>query len=200
MAKVMVVDDSKLIRKVLVEIFKEDTNLDVVADAENGLDAYEKYKKYKPDLVTMDMVMPVMNGIDALSKILNEFPDAAIVMVSAMNKKHMVINAIRKGAKSFILKPINKKKILGVVKELYGDIALRPGAFNEMAKAGKKAKAELSAAERTYANFAEWVEKISDVEYYELIFLWKKRVENKTIAEDEFNKKIQVLFEAMETS
>lgn len=201
MAKVMVVDDSKLMRKVLIKILQDNTNLEVVADAGDGLEAYKKFKQFRPDLVTMDMTMPVMNGVDSLIKILNEFPDAIIVMVSAMNKKNMVINAIKNGAKSFILKPINTQKILEVVKEFFGeDAIIKAGAKTKGASAGKEDDSEtikIGSDARTFDNFLDWIDKITDVEYYELIYLWKTRVIDGTLEKDDFTKKIKLVFEAM---
>ncbi|MFC1552192.1 response regulator [Candidatus Latescibacterota bacterium] len=202
MAKVMVVDDSKLMRKVLIKILQDNTNLEVVADAADGLEAYKKFKQFRPDLVTMDMTMPVMNGVDSLIKILSEFPDAIIVMVSAMNKKHMVINAIKNGAKSFILKPINTQKILEVVKEFFGENAIiKAGSTTEAAYVGKKDKSgavNISSDDRMIDNFLDWIDQITDVEYYELVYLWKTRVIDGTLEKDDFAKKVKVVFDTMD--
>lgn len=105
MAKVLVVDDSKLIRMQLQNML---TNLEhEVILAEDGNDAYEKYKEFQPELVTMDINMPNMNGLQAVQKIIAEFPDAIIVMISSIEDRSMTYECIGAGAVDFINKPIH---------------------------------------------------------------------------------------------
>jgi CheY-like chemotaxis protein len=87
----------------------------VVAEASNGMEAYKEYVKNQPDLVTMDITMPVMSGLDALKKIIATYPDAKIVMISALDQKSMVFEALQYGAKHYILKPITMEKILETI-------------------------------------------------------------------------------------
>lgn len=112
---ILIVDDAAVIRRNLRNMLEE-AGYVVVAEATNGEDAYVEYKKRKPDLVTMDITMPDMNGIGAVEKIVSEFPDAKIVMISAMGQRLMVLEAIEKGAKHFIVKPFDQEKVLSVIK------------------------------------------------------------------------------------
>jgi two-component system chemotaxis response regulator CheY len=91
-----------------------------VIEAENGLDALNKYTEYEPDLVLMDITMPVMDGLTAVREIRQVDPEAKIIMVSAMGQQAMVIEAIKLGAKDFIVKPYEPDNVLASVKKLIG--------------------------------------------------------------------------------
>lgn len=117
MTKVLVVDDSIMIRK-LIKTILENENHEVIAEASNGEEAYNLFCQYKPDLVTMDVSMPHTNGIVAVKKIINNYPDANIIMVSAISQRDMVFEALESGAKHYIIKPITKEKILSVINEV----------------------------------------------------------------------------------
>lgn len=114
MARILIVDDSLIMRKNLESILKGGGHT-VVAQAANGKQAVSLYKDLKPDLVTMDISMPMMTGTDALAEILKEDPQARIVMVSAINQKQMVFEAIKAGAKHYIVKPISSENVLKTV-------------------------------------------------------------------------------------
>lgn len=117
MARVLVVDDSIVMRKNLITILTGDGH-EVVGEASNGRQAVVQYEELKPDLVTMDISMPIMSGVEAVKKIISKYPDAKIIMISAVNQKKMVFNAINSGAKHYIIKPIVGKKVISVVKEV----------------------------------------------------------------------------------
>ena len=89
----------------------------VVAEAENGLKAVEKYSEFNPDLVLMDITMPEMDGIEALKKIKAMDANAVVVMCSAMGQQAMVIESIQSGAKDFIVKPFQPDRVLEAVKK-----------------------------------------------------------------------------------
>ncbi|ADO76386.1 response regulator [Halanaerobium praevalens] len=110
MAKIIVVDDAAFMRLNLKQIM-EGLGHEVIAEAENGKDAIEKYQASKPDIMFMDITMPEMDGIEAVKKIKEIDPEAKIIMCSAMGQKKIVINAITAGAKDFIVKPFKKDKI-----------------------------------------------------------------------------------------
>lgn len=114
MKQVLIVDDALFMRNLLRDIFEAD-GWQVVAEAENGVQAVEQYVAYQPDLVTMDIVMPEMGGIDAMKKILSDYPEAKIVMCSALGQESMVMEAINAGAKDFIVKPFQEKQVQEVV-------------------------------------------------------------------------------------
>lgn len=117
MATILIVDDSILMRRNLKMMLTE-AGHQVVAEASNGIEAYKEYAKHMPDLVTMDITMPVMSGIDAVKKIIATYPAANIIMISALDQKSMVFEAIQNGAKHYILKPITMDKILETIDDV----------------------------------------------------------------------------------
>jgi len=114
MARILIVDDSKIVRLNLNTILSK-AGHEIIAEAENGMQAYHEYIKYKPDLVTMDITMPLLDGVRAVKKIITADPDAKIIMVSAIDQKNMVISAIQMGAKHYILKPFDPVKVIAAV-------------------------------------------------------------------------------------
>jgi two-component system chemotaxis response regulator CheY len=111
---VIVVDDAGFMRTMLKDILTRQ-GFTVVGEAKNGFEAVAMYKLLKPDLVTMDIVMPEMTGIDAVKEIVKEDPKAAIVMCSAMGQQAMVIEAIQAGARDFIIKPFQAARVVEAV-------------------------------------------------------------------------------------
>jgi two-component system chemotaxis response regulator CheY len=111
--RVLVVDDSMFIAKQLGQIFTSE-GFEVAATAADGAQGVEKYKELYPniDLVTMDITMPVMDGVSALEKILEFDKEACIIMVSALGKEDVVKKSLLMGAKSYIVKPLDRKKVL----------------------------------------------------------------------------------------
>src|SRR5438093_1614400 len=93
---------------------------EVVGEAETGSEAVEKYRQLKPDLVTMDIVMPDMGGIDAVREIVKHDPDAKILMCSAMGQQALVVEAIQAGAKDFVVKPFQPSRVLEAVQRVLG--------------------------------------------------------------------------------
>jgi len=117
MAKILVVDDAAFMRMQLTDILQKGGH-EVVGHAENGQDAIEKYTQLKPDLVTMDITMPVMEGIDAVKGIKQFDPNAKVIMCSAMGQQSMVVNAIQAGAKDFIVKPFQPDRVIEAIAKL----------------------------------------------------------------------------------
>ncbi len=115
-ARILIVDDAAFMRMMIKNILTSN-GYEVVGEAENGLQAVEKYKELKPDLVTMDITMPEMDGITAVKEIKKIDPNARIIMCSAMGQQSMVIEAIQAGAKDFIVKPFNPQRVLEAVEK-----------------------------------------------------------------------------------
>ncbi len=111
--RVLIVDDSMFIAKQLGQILTSE-GFEVVGTASDGLIGFEKYKELSPgiDLVTMDITMPQMDGVTALEKILEYDKGAVVVMVSALGKEDVVKKCLLMGAKSYIVKPLDRKKVL----------------------------------------------------------------------------------------
>lgn len=108
---ILVVDDSVFVTKQITQILTSE-GFSVIGTAEDGQEAIAKYHELKPDIVTMDITMPKMDGITALEKIIESDPAAKIVMVSALGKQEMVKRSLMLGAKNYIVKPLDRKKVL----------------------------------------------------------------------------------------
>lgn len=108
--KVLIVDDAAFMRMMIKDILSKN-GYEVVGEAENGARAIEKYKDLNPDLIIMDITMPEMDGILAIKEIMEASPKTKIIMVSAMGQQSMVIDAIKLGAKDFIVKPFDKTRV-----------------------------------------------------------------------------------------
>lgn len=111
--KVLVVDDSIFVKKQLTQIFQSE-QYEVVDTAGDGEEAVEKYKEHHPniDLVTMDITMPKMDGITALEKIIAFDANAKVIMISALGKQELVKKSLLLGAKNYIVKPLDRRKVL----------------------------------------------------------------------------------------
>lgn len=110
MARVLIVDDAAFMRQMLTEMMVG--VYEVCGEATNGIEAIEKYKLLRPDIVTMDITMPDMQGIEAVKEILDIDPDAKIVMCSAIGHRQLVLEAMKTGAKDFVVKPFQKERLL----------------------------------------------------------------------------------------
>jgi len=117
MNTVLIIDDSDNMRMTIRELVKQNGYL-VVGEAGDGKTGIELYKELKPDIVTMDVVMREMNGIETLKQIMAFDADAKVVMVSAMGQELFVRDAIRAGAKGFIVKPFGSQQIMETFKKV----------------------------------------------------------------------------------
>jgi two-component system chemotaxis response regulator CheY len=117
--RVLIVDDAIFMRNMIRDIFASG-GFTVVGEAANGLEAVEKYKDLKPDLTTMDIVMPFKSGIEATREIVKFDGNALIVMCSALGQESLVMEAIEAGASDFIVKPFKAEDVLAVVKKVLG--------------------------------------------------------------------------------
>jgi two-component system chemotaxis response regulator CheY len=113
-AKILVVDDAQFMRMMLKNILVG-AGYEVAGEAENGVQAIERYRSLKPDLVIMDMIMPEMGGIDAVREIVKLDADARVLMCSAMGQQALVVEAIQVGARDFIVKPFQAAGVLEAV-------------------------------------------------------------------------------------
>lgn len=111
--KVLVVDDSMFVKKQISQILTSE-GFDVISTAANGEEGLEKYKELYPkiDFVTMDITMPKMDGVTSLEKIKEFDKDACVIMISALGKQDLVKKSLLIGAKSYIVKPLDRKKVL----------------------------------------------------------------------------------------
>ena len=116
MAKVMVVDDAAFMRLRACKVLQD--NGHEVVQAENGVEAVRQYQEHRPDAVLMDITMPEMYGVAALKEIKKIDPAARIAMVTAMGQQAIVMEALRAGAKDFVLKPFQPDRVLGALQKL----------------------------------------------------------------------------------
>jgi two-component system, chemotaxis family, chemotaxis protein CheY len=114
---VLVCDDAIFMRTMISDILTQ-AGYEVVGEAETGAQAVEQFRELKPDVVTMDIVMPDMSGIEAVREICRENPDARILMCSAMGQQALVVEAIQAGAKDFVVKPFQPSRVLEAVQRL----------------------------------------------------------------------------------
>lgn len=114
MKKILVVDDTEFMRMTIRRVL-ESANFEIVAEAENGEVAVRKYKTHHPDIVLMDITMPIMNGIEALKEIKAIDASAKVVIVSALGQEMVVREAIANGAETFIVKPFQPETLVELV-------------------------------------------------------------------------------------
>lgn len=117
MAKIMLVDDAAFMRMMVKDALTKAGYTDLI-EAQDGAEAVEKFNAENPDLVFMDITMPNMDGLEALKAIKGAHPNANIVMCSAMGQEAMVIEAIKSGAKDFIVKPFKPDRILATAEKI----------------------------------------------------------------------------------
>jgi two-component system, chemotaxis family, chemotaxis protein CheY len=114
---VLICDDAIFMRTMVSDIL-QGAGFEVIGEAETGVQAVEKYKQLRPDLVTMDIVMPDMGGIEAVREICKAHPEARILMCSAMGQQALVVEAIQAGAKDFVVKPFQPSRVLEAVQRV----------------------------------------------------------------------------------
>ena len=120
MKRVLVVEDDRRLRAQLIQILSTIEGVEVVGYAENGLDGLRQAKRLLPDLITMDIEMPGINGLDAIREIRRNEIAAKIIMVTSLNTKDKVFEAIRHGADHYILKPFDNAKLAQTIKDCMG--------------------------------------------------------------------------------
>ncbi len=117
MKRLLVVDDALFMRKMICGVAAE-AGWQVVGEATNGAEAVSLYQQYRPDLVTMDLVMPIMGGLEALRQIRALDPEAKVVVVTALDQKQSLMDSIRDGAIDFIVKPFERERVLSLLGKL----------------------------------------------------------------------------------
>lgn len=117
MARILIVDDSIISRKILREELIR-SGYEIAGEASNGEEGVIMYKELKPDVVTMDITMPVMNGLEALTCIKRDDHNAKVIMVTAAGQKEKMVQAIKEGADDFITKPFEVERVLASIKHV----------------------------------------------------------------------------------
>ncbi|HEY8394409.1 MAG TPA: response regulator [Thermaerobacter sp.] len=119
MARILVADDAAFMRLRLATLLTEAGH--TVLEASNGQEAVEQYKRERPDLVLMDITMPVMDGLAAIEAIRAFDPNARIVVCSSLGQQAIVLRAIQSGARDFVVKPFQPERVLGAVARALGN-------------------------------------------------------------------------------
>ena len=114
MARFVLVDDSKVARNFLREVL-ENVGYTVVAEGKNGVEGLQLYEEHKPDIITLDMVMPICTGMECLKLIKEKYPDAKVIMVTSVSKDSLMEDAKALGAQATIVKPFEQQDILETV-------------------------------------------------------------------------------------
>ena len=117
MARILVADDASFMRQIIREILESDGH-QIVAEASDGIQAVEEWKKHHPELVTMDIVMPRRSGIDAVRAIVAVDPTARVVMCSALGQETLVTEALQAGASDFIVKPFKPEAVAATLRRV----------------------------------------------------------------------------------
>jgi two-component system, chemotaxis family, chemotaxis protein CheY len=118
--RVLIVDDASFMRNMIREIFVQ-AGYEVVGEAKSGAEALQKYEELKPDLITMDIVMPYKNGVEATREIVRAYPNAVVVICSALGQESLVLEALEAGARDFVVKPFRGEDVLAVVRKALGE-------------------------------------------------------------------------------
>ena len=112
--RVLICDDAMFMRTVIATMFREAGHT-IIGEAETGDQAIEKYRELRPDIVTMDVVMPSSSGINATREIVAEDPNARVIMCSAMGQEALINEALEAGASGFIVKPFDRDRLMNAV-------------------------------------------------------------------------------------
>src|SRR3954468_10500269 len=124
MARVLVVDDAAFMRKMVSDALAKGGH-EVVGEAGNGVEAIARYQELKPDLMTLDITMPEKDGLSALADIMGTDPSARVVMCSALGQESKVLEAIKLGAKDFVVKPFQADRVIEAVGKALAQFAGR---------------------------------------------------------------------------
>lgn len=116
-SSVLIVDDLAFVRMMIKDILHK-YGYNVCGEAANGIEAVKKYAELKPDVVLLDITMPVMNGLEALQRIMIQDPNAKIIMCSALGQQKLIVSAIQAGAKDFIVKPFKEERLISAIKKV----------------------------------------------------------------------------------
>ncbi|MFW9875242.1 MAG: response regulator [Candidatus Thorarchaeota archaeon] len=118
-SRILIVDDSQVMREMIGDLLKTQ-GYEIVGEAKDGLEALDQYKRLKPDIVTMDVVMPKEHGIDAVKKIIAIDKKARIIIISGLYQKSLVMEALKAGASDYVIKPFEPSELIETVEKNLG--------------------------------------------------------------------------------
>jgi len=135
MIRVLSVDDHALLREGIAALIGNQSDMQLVAEATNGREAVDLFRKHKPDVTLMDLQMPEMNGIDALSAIRGEFPEARVIVLTTYTGDVQVFRALKAGARAYLLKGLLRKELIETIRAVHaGQKRLAPEIAAEIAE------------------------------------------------------------------
>jgi len=117
--RILTVDDHPLLREGVAALVASQSDMEVIGEASDGLEALEKFRKHRPDITLMDLVMPKMKGVDAIIAIRAEFPDARIIVLTTYTGDVQVLGALKAGARGYLLKGLLRKELLETVRAVH---------------------------------------------------------------------------------
>lgn len=119
MIRVLSVDDHPILREGIASLFENHTDMELVAEASNGREALEQFRRHRPDITLMDLQMPEMSGIDVMSAIRREFPDARIIVLTTHAGDVQISRAMKAGARGFLLKGLLRRELLDTIRAVH---------------------------------------------------------------------------------
>jgi DNA-binding NarL/FixJ family response regulator len=134
MIRILAVDDHALLRKGIAATINAEPDMKLVAEASNGEEAIEKFRVHRPDITLMDLQMPGLNGIEAMIRILAEFPDAHIIVLTTYSGDVQVLRALRAGARAYLLKGHDRELIETIHAVMQGRKRIPPEVAAELAE------------------------------------------------------------------
>ncbi len=114
--KILLADDLSFMRMMQKDMLEQE-GFEIIGEASNGIEAVNKYKELRPDIIVLDITMPYMNGLEAMRKIFEFDPNAKIIICSALGQQQLIIEAIKAGVKDFIVKPFKKERMISAIKK-----------------------------------------------------------------------------------
>jgi DNA-binding NarL/FixJ family response regulator len=173
---ILLVDDQRLMRDGLRTLLELEEDLSVVAEAENGLQALEKYQEHKPDVVLMDIRMPEMDGVEATRRLQDIWPDSLIIILTTFDDDQFVFEALRAGALGYLLKDVSGAELADAIRTVKGG-----GALIEPSVARKMVAEFARLAPQNDAGKERLIEPLSEREE-EILRLLAQGLTNKEIA------------------
>lgn len=184
--KIILADDHRIFRKGLKSLLSEKENIEVLAEADNGNEALEAARKYKPGIVIMDIAMPKMDGIEATRQIRDRFPDTEVVILSMHAKKAYIDQVLKAGAKGYVLKDSDEENLLSAINTVHNggyyldspiaDQVLSDYFRGKSKRELKKQSDPLSEREREVLRLL--AEGHSNQEVADILYISRKTVEN----------------------
>jgi DNA-binding NarL/FixJ family response regulator len=133
--RVLSVDDHSLLREGVAALLAAQSDMQVVAEASNGLEAIDQFRRHRPDVTLMDLQMPEMNGVDAMIAICEEFPAARIIVLTTYVGDALVLRALKAGARAYLLKGLLRKELVEAIRLVHaGQKRIAPAVAAELAE------------------------------------------------------------------